>query len=232
MLTNELEPGSLTLEQFKTEDVVKSYSNPEITVEEQLDNIMTKKIKAPMFNNSFVIHFYIPTISDPTRNAGLLIEGARLQSQWVSQFKLSSARVTLSKNIATWLKIIQTHSTGQTRNISKFRPDLSSKEAPVLVHQTDKSVEAFNKAMENSATTDDCQVYGIPSVIRIDTWNAYIRSPFEGVARRAFVRTISFPCIDDKKQSEITPPYRITNESVTTDLGTVTTKNCARKVDV
>ncbi len=30
----------------------------------------------------------------------------------------------------------------------------------------------------------------------------------------------------------MTPPYRITYESVTTDLGTVATKNCARKVDV
>ena len=32
----------------------------------------------------------------------------------------------------------------------------------------------------------------------------------------------------------MTPPYRITYNSVTTDLGTVTvaTKNCARKVDV
>ena len=30
----------------------------------------------------------------------------------------------------------------------------------------------------------------------------------------------------------MTPPYWITYESVTTDLGTVATKNCARKVDV
>ncbi len=30
----------------------------------------------------------------------------------------------------------------------------------------------------------------------------------------------------------MTPPYRITYKSVTTDLGTVATKNCARKVDV
>ena len=100
------------------------------------------------------------------------------------------------------------------------------------MHQTDTKVLAFNKAMENSATKDDCQVYGIPSVITSAAWDAYIRSPFEGVARRAFVKTISFPCIDDTKQSEMTPPYRITYDSVTTDLGSVPTKNCARKVDV
>ena len=230
--TNELEPGSLTLDHFKNEDVVKSFSSPGVTVEEQLNNIMTKQIEAPMFNNSFVIHGYIPTISDPTRNAGQLIEGARLQSQWISRFKLSLARVSLSKNIANWLKTIQTHSTGHTRNNPKFRPDLSRQETPVIVLQTDTKVSAFRKAMEKSGRDDDCHVYDIPSVIRSETWNAYIRSPFEGVARRAFVKTITFPCIDDTKQSEMTPPYRITYESVTTDLGTVATKNCARKVDV
>ena len=112
--TNELEPGSLMIDHFKTEDIVKSFSNPGVTVEEQLNNIMTKQIEAPMFNNSFLIHGYIPTISDPTHNAGKLIEGARLQSAWISRFKLSSARVTISKNIANWLKSIQTHSMGHT----------------------------------------------------------------------------------------------------------------------
>jgi hypothetical protein len=102
----------------------------------------------------------------------------------------------------------------------------------VIVLQTDTKVSAFRKAMEKSGIDDDCHVYDIPSVIRSETWNAYIRSPFEGVARRAFVKTITFPCIDDTKQSEMTPPYRITYESVTKDLGTVATKNGGRKVDV
>ncbi len=87
------------------------------------------------------------------------------------------------------------------------------------MHQTDTKVSAFKKAMEKSGRDDD---YDVPSVIRNETWNAYIRSPFEGVARRAFVQTITFPCIDDTKLSDMTPPYRITCESVTTDLGTVT----------
>ncbi len=102
----------------------------------------------------------------------------------------------------------------------------------MIVLQTDTKVSAFRKAMENSGRDEDCHVYDIPSVIRSETWNAYIRSPFEGVARRAFVKTITVPCIDDTKQSEMTPPYRITYESVTTDLGTVATKNGGKKVDV
>jgi hypothetical protein len=145
--TNELEPGSLTLDDFRNEDIVKSFSNPGVTVEEQLNNIMTKQIEAPMFNNTFFIHGYITKISNPTENAGNLIEGAKLQSVWISRFKLNSARVTLSKNNANWLKRIQTHSTGHTRNNPKYCPDISSRDASVVVHQTDTKVLAFKKAV-------------------------------------------------------------------------------------
>jgi hypothetical protein len=102
--TNELKPGSLTLDDFRNEDIVKSFSNPGVTVEEQLNNIMTRQIEAPMFNNIFFIHGCIPKISNPTDNAGKLIEGVRVQSIWISLFKLNSARVTLLKNITNWLK--------------------------------------------------------------------------------------------------------------------------------
>ena len=53
-LTNELEPGLLTLDDFMNEGIVKSFSNPGVTVEEQLNNIMTKQNEAPMFNNTFL----------------------------------------------------------------------------------------------------------------------------------------------------------------------------------
>ncbi len=102
----------------------------------------------------------------------------------------------------------------------------------MIVHHTDTKVSAFKKAMEENGRNDDCHVYGIPSVINSEAWNAYIRSPFEGAARRAFIQAIKLPCIDDTKPSDMTPPYQITYKSVTTDLGTVATKNCARKVDV
>jgi hypothetical protein len=61
------------------------------------------------------------------------------------------------------------------------------------VHQVDTRVAAFKKAMEKSARDDDCFVYNIPSVITSDAWKNYIKSPFEGVARKAFVQTITFP---------------------------------------
>ena len=109
--TNELEPGSLKLDDFRNESVVKSFRDPGITVEKQLDMIMAKQINAPMFTKSFPLSAYIPKTEKPGEDAGKLIEGAKLQSLWISHFKVGLARITLPKNIATWLKTIQAHST-------------------------------------------------------------------------------------------------------------------------
>jgi hypothetical protein len=49
--TNELSPGSLTLDDFRNEGGIKSFKDPGTTVAEHLDLITTKKIKAPMFDN-------------------------------------------------------------------------------------------------------------------------------------------------------------------------------------
>jgi len=229
--TNELEPGSLTLEHFKNKDIVKSFGDPGLSVEEQLNNIMTKQTEAPMFNNTFCFHGYIPKITNLT-DAGNIIEGAKLQSAWISRFKVHSARVTISKNIAVWLKLIQAHSTGATRNNSKYRPNIARRDASKIVHQVDTKVSTYRKAIDQNGRGDDCHVYNVPSVITSDAWKVYIKSPFEGVARKIFVQTMTFPCIDESKTSSMSPPFRITYESVTSDIGEVTTKSCARPVDV
>ena len=49
--TNELKPGSLTLDDFRNEGAVKNFKVPGTTVEEHLDQIMAKEFDAPMFHN-------------------------------------------------------------------------------------------------------------------------------------------------------------------------------------
>jgi len=117
--TNELDPGSLTLDDFKNEGVLKSFKDPEITVAAHLDMIMTKTIDAPMFHNGFNLTAYIPKTQGQGMNAinkdaGKLIEAARMYSEWISNFKLASATRTLSKNIAQWLETTLNHSTKDT----------------------------------------------------------------------------------------------------------------------
>ncbi len=58
--TNELKPGSLTLEDFKNEGAVKNFKVPSTTVEEHLDQIMAKEFNAPIFHNEFHLSVYIP----------------------------------------------------------------------------------------------------------------------------------------------------------------------------
>ncbi len=51
-----------------------------------------------MFENVFHLSAYIPKWAQGAeQNAGKLIEGAKLQSLWISNFKLNSATTTLSK---------------------------------------------------------------------------------------------------------------------------------------
>ena len=230
--TNELEPGSLKLDDFRNEGIIKSFRDPGTTVEEHLNMIMKKKIDAPMFENVFHLSAYIPKWAQGAeQDAGKLIEGAKLQSSWISNFKMSSARTTLSKNIANWVKTIQLHSTGQTRNNPKYRPNIEMKDAPNIVPQTDTRLSSFKLTMSKSNQDDDAVCYGCPSCIRSDAWNDYVNAPFNPIARTALVKTITFPCIDKTKTSDMTPPYGITYDSVTKDLGNLATKNGPRKVD-
>jgi hypothetical protein len=69
-LTNKLEPGSLTLEDFRNGDI-KSFKELYTTVSDHLDQIMSKIFDAPMFQNQFHLPAYVPK---QTRNADDLIE--------------------------------------------------------------------------------------------------------------------------------------------------------------
>ncbi len=52
--TNDLEPGSLTLENFRNGNI-KSFKEPGTTVANHLNQIMSKKFNAPMFENPFIL---------------------------------------------------------------------------------------------------------------------------------------------------------------------------------
>jgi hypothetical protein len=57
--TNELEPGSLTLEDFRNGSI-KSFKEPGIIDSDHLNQIMSKKIDEPMFENPFHLSAYVP----------------------------------------------------------------------------------------------------------------------------------------------------------------------------
>ena len=64
-----LELGSLKLDDFRNEGVIKSFKNQGVTVKEHFDRIMKKDIDAPMFNNTFHLLAYIPKTENAKENA-------------------------------------------------------------------------------------------------------------------------------------------------------------------
>jgi hypothetical protein len=121
-LTNKLESGSLTLEDFRNGGI-KSFKEPYTTVSDHLDQIMSKKIDTPIIQNQFHLSAYV---SKQTMNAAYLIEATQLQSLWVSNFKKTSANTTISKALANWFKNTLHHSTKETRTNPSYSPALAN----------------------------------------------------------------------------------------------------------
>jgi hypothetical protein len=69
--TNELKPGSLTLDDFKIDGAIKNFKHPTTTVKEHLDRILAHEFEAPMFHNEFHVSAYVPK---QTLDADTLIE--------------------------------------------------------------------------------------------------------------------------------------------------------------
>ena len=180
--TNELNPGSLTIADFKNEGVLKSFKDPEITVAAHLDMIMTKTIDAPMFHNGFNLTAYIPKTQGQCMNAinkdaGKLIEAARMYSEWISNFKLASATRTLSKNIAQWLETTLNHSTKDTRNNRNYRPKVNADKASVIVPQNDTKPTDFQKDMKKMTKTTTLFVMGAHLALQVASGMPISKTP-------------------------------------------------------
>jgi hypothetical protein len=222
--TNELKPGSLTLGNFRNEGAVKNFKVLGTTVEEHLDQIMAKEFDAPMFHNEFHLSVYIPK---QAMDANKLIEATRLQSLWISNFKKSSATTTISKVLARWLKTTLLHTTKETRSNPKYRSALGK--GHDMYYQEACTVGNYKKE-NHPYEGKDKPAYGYPDCLISAPWDAYTKNPFDFTTRKDFLNTISLTCIDKTKDTKMTPPYALTFNSLTTDVGSVTTVK-GRKID-
>ena len=171
-VTNELKPGSLTLEDFKIDGAVKNFKDPKTTVGEHLDQIFAEKYDAPMFHHEFTISAYVPTTT--TLNANELIGAARIQSVWISNFKKSSATTSISKLLAMWLETTLNHTTKETRKNPNYRPALG-KNGHNMKYQEGVLVATYKKQI-HPHDGDDQVVYEYPKCLQGPAWDAYIRT--------------------------------------------------------
>ena len=95
-----------------------------------------------MLTNTFHLSAYIPKqVMGEDQDATTFINGAIYQSTWISNFKRSSATITLSKNISKWLETTLQHSTKYTRNCSGYQPMLTR--GHIIIPQKGTTVNKF-----------------------------------------------------------------------------------------
>jgi hypothetical protein len=121
-LTKELQSGSLTLEDFRNGNI-ESFKEPNTSISDHLNQIMSKQFDAPMVHNQHHLLAYIP---NQTMTAADLIDATRCQSLWISNFKRTSANTTISKVLANWLEQTLHHSMKDMRMNPSYRPALDN----------------------------------------------------------------------------------------------------------
>jgi hypothetical protein len=223
LTNNNFEPGSLTLEYFRNGDI-KSFKEPNTTVSDHLNQIMSKQFDAPMVQNQFHLSVYIPK---QTMNAAGLINTTRLQSLWISNFKRTLVNTTISKVFANWLEHTLHHSKKDTRMNPSYRPALANGFS--MYYQEACTTNSYKKKNHQHEERDQIP-YGYPICITGEVWDAYANNPFDSSTRKEFLSTISLSCIDKNKETKMTPSYALTLENVTTVVGSVSTQG-QRKID-
>ncbi len=129
---------------------MKNFKDPNTTVGEHLDRIFAQEHDAPMFHTKFNISAYVPTTT--TLNATKLLNAARLQSVWISNFKISSATTSISKLLAMWLETTLNHTTKETRKNPNYHPALG-KNGHNMKYQEGISVDTYKKKFIHSMET-------------------------------------------------------------------------------
>jgi hypothetical protein len=93
-----------------------------------------------------------------------------------------------------------------------------------------KLVQSKITRKKSSYEGKDKPAYGYPECLTSAAWDAYTKNPFDLTTRKYFLSTISLTCIDKTKDTKMTPPYALTFESLTTNVGPVTTYG-GKKID-
>jgi hypothetical protein len=187
--TNKLEPGSLTMDDFRNGDI-KSCKKPYTTVSDHLDQIMSKQFNVPMFQNQFHLSAYVPK---QTMNAADLIEATRLQSLWISTFNGTLANTTISKVLANWFESTLYHSAKETRKKPSHSEALANGQD--INYQKSCRTKSYKKRIHPYEGKDQIP-YGYPVCSTGVVWDAYINNPFDLSTRKKFLSKISLSCND------------------------------------
>jgi hypothetical protein len=160
-------------------------------------------------------------------DADKLIKATGLQNLWISNFKKSLATRTISKVLARLAQnYIATHY--ERDKIESKIPSSFGQRSRYVLSGSLYSWELQEK--NHLYEGKDKPAYGYPDCLTSAAWETYTKNPFDFTTRKDFLNTISLTCIDERKDTKMTPLYALTFDSLTTDVGPVTTVR-GRKID-
>jgi hypothetical protein len=177
---NKIQPGSLSIQDFKAAKI-PHFVDPEISPEEQIKLIMNGGETSKMLRNPFSVEVYIPKIIQ-----GDILElmgSMRKQSEWISESKTRAANKTISTLLSFWLEDTLLHSKGKHRNDNNWRPSLQ--------HYFTYQSPTTTLADATKSHIDDQSVYAYSLLLKSETWNSFIKDPFNKSSRDTFIELIS-----------------------------------------
>ena len=160
--------------------------------------MLLQKTEMMRFDTQFHVSAYVPKWN--VKQAADLIQATKLQSQWISNFKISSAHTLVSKALAQWLQDTMIHSSKATRGKPSYCPAL------VNMSYRDFCTPAAFKKRTSIYEGKDLHAYGYLRCLSSDAWNAYANNPFDLSTRKDFLSKISLICMDKMKETTMTPP--------------------------
>jgi hypothetical protein len=176
-----------------------------------LNSIIKKACDAPMLMNLIQVQILHPKNNQV--DIGLSMKTLKHMSNWISTNKKLSAEPTISKRLAEDLSQILTLSKPDERR--KLRPKFFE----YFEYQTNVDLKKFQKKC--TADTERCAA-GYPKLLNSDEYVKYIKDPFNNKKTMTFLNKESPREIwtGHRAGGRHHPPFGITFESLTSDVGT------------
>jgi len=221
-----------TLQKSSFNDYIKGYTDTEPTPFQIIQAIFDgTNVDAKMVKTVMNVMAYIPQKTQTEITT--LMEVMRTQSQHVSENKLTSAARTLSTTLSDWLKLCSPNSVNSFSKKPEITHTFHLQTAITdKTYQRKKGKKTGDDDKDNDDDEDSDSDFseGIPECINNDKWKAFLVNPFEPQRLHEFTKQ----CLQSNEQrndkNQISPPYRITFKSITSDVRPIS--NGTQKLDV
>jgi hypothetical protein len=194
---------------------IKGYQYLNIEPEEIIQEIYDgKRTNAQLLKSELTVTAYIPTMQ--VKEIDQIMEVTRNQSQHISKNKLNLATQSLSIMLSEWLTLCLKVSEGQPQN-----------KKPIIEHrfQLHRSLDAkgYMKLLDNDNMEKDWGYNWFPECISNEVWEEFLENLFDSKILHTFTNTnLQSEQIYNNDTWLVTPPYKITFNSITADVRPIT----------